>query len=427
MASEPMLGDGLVDKEPPSVMQLAWHFFVLGITAFGGPPVHLGMYQERFVERYKWLSPARFAELMAMAGCLPGPTSTQVAFAIGITQQGALGGLISGLMFMLPGAIAMCGLGFVANSLTEQIKDPSSPASAVAIACSAVGVALVFIAVTGLLKKVVKGPKLGAICFFVAAVVVGWAPPPPWLNPALILAGGLVTAISPVEAEAAQTNSSESRGKVGLPVAAGVAILALYIVVGAWTIYDNTVDNFWLIPFLTAGMFVWGGGPVVLPMLMTALVEKHEWVQKTIFLSGIAIAEMMPGPVFNMSAFLGVQLALQSGYPWMAGTLLAWMALAGPGVVLIFGAMPLWDKLRNFEAYSRALPGLNAAAVGLLVSTIFVVYAALESRSPWPQGSRAVALTAYAAFEFGHINVPIVVFIAGGAGYIWSTGALSQL
>merc|ERR1712087_977519 len=99
------------------------------------------------------------------------------------------------------------------------------------------------------------------------------------------------------------------------------------------------------------------------------------WIGQTIFLTGIALSEMMPGPVFNLSCFLGVQSSLANGFPWPMGTLLCWLALMGPGAVLTFGAMPLWNKLRSFEAYSRALPGLNAAAVGLLLSTVFSVYA----------------------------------------------------
>jgi len=413
-------GDG---QAVPSVVTIARHFLVLGATAFGGPPVHLSMFQQKLVEEQKWLSNTRYMELIAMANCLPGPSSTQVAFAIGITQQGVKGGLASGLMFMFPGLIIMTCLGFAAHSLKEQVEEPKSAANAVAIACSAVGVALVFAAVTGLVKKCAQGKLLGVICFGTAAACVVVSPPPAWMNPALIILGGAITAVFPVPSSG-QENTEEPAGKVGLSTAAAVGIFILYFIVAAWTIYDDAVDHGWLIPFLTAGMFVWGGGPVVLPMLMTVLTPT--WIQQTIFLTGIALAEMMPGPVFNMAAFLGVQLALANGFPWPAGTLLAWFGLIGPGVILIFGAMPLWNQLRSFKAYSRALPGLNAAAVGLLVSTVFTVYTALEQRSPWPAGSRAVALCAYAAVEMVKADVPSVVVLAGLAGWLWSLGQQSE-
>jgi|EP00927_Polykrikos_kofoidii_P024029 chromate transporter len=407
----------LPSDEGASLGELAWQFFVLGTTAFGGPAVHFGMFQARFVEKFQWMSSERYTELMAMSNCLPGPSSTQTAFAIGISQRGVVGGLVAGLMFLIPGAIGMTVLGFLSSHIREEVEEPKSVANAVASACSAVGVALVFVAVTQLVGKNAQSPLRAVICFGSAAATLVVQPSPAWMNPALIFFGGLVSMIFPVS-HAANTNESKPAGKTGLSAMAGAVIFGLYILLAAFTIYDSAVDRGWLIPFLTAGMFVWGGGPVVLPMLMTVLTPT--WISHSIFLTGIALAEMMPGPVFNLSCFIGVQLALANNFNWFLGTFLCWAGLVGPGVVLTFGAMPLWDKLRQFEAYHRALPGLNAAAVGLLVATLFSVYSALEVKSPFPAGSRAVALCAFAAINSLKLSVPIVVVVAGAVGFVWS-------
>lgn len=405
----------------PSLGTLAWNFLVLGATAFGGPPVHIGMFQARFVDQYKWLSSDRFAELFAMANCLPGPSSTQVGFAIGITQGGVIGGLVSGACFILPGAILLSTLGFVSSSLSEQIEQPASPANAVAIACSAVGVALVLKAVTDLVKKQVyeggDATKLGAICCFTGATCILVHPAPAWLNPALIFLGGAITAIAPINKDANLKVASDT-GKPGPAVWIAVAIFVLYLIMSAFTIWRDTFDNGWIMPFLTAGMFVWGGGPVVLPMLMTYLTPS--WISPTIFLAGISFAEMMPGPVFNISCFLGIQLALNNGWPWMAGTAVCWAALMGPGIILVFGAYTLWGELRKFAIYQHALSGLNAAAVGLLLPTMFVVYDTLQERSPWKDGSRAMIVIAFYLIEMAKVNVPSVVVSAGLAGLAWS-------
>merc|ERR1712222_207658 len=86
---------------------------------------------------------------------------------------------------------------------------------------------------------------------------------------------------------------------------------------------------------------------------LTSTAHGDPFIDKTIFLTGIALAEMMPGPVFNMACFLGVQLALNNGFNWIAGTFLAWLCLVGPGVTLTFGAMPLWNRLRDFQCGTR--------------------------------------------------------------------------
>jgi len=379
------------------------------------------MFRARFVEKYGWLSSERFAELFAMANCLPGPSSTQVAYAIGITQGGVLGGLIAGFCFVIPGAILLSLLGFVSQTLSEQIEEPASPANAVAIACSAVGVALVFVAITGLIKKQVfeagNQVVLGGICFFTGAICLLVHPAPAWLNPTLIFVGGLTTIIYPASKDS-EVKHAQDTGKSGMPVALAVCIFLLYVAVAAFTLWRDTFDHGWVMPFLTAGMFVWGGGPVVLPMLMTFLTPS--WISPTIFLAGISFAEMMPGPVFNISCFLGIQLALNSGVYWLWGIFLCWAGLMGPGVTLIFGAYTLWDELRKQRLYQHALPGLNAAAVGLLVPTMFVVYDTLQARSPWQSGSRALVVLAYYFIELVKVNVPLVVVVSGLAGLAWS-------
>eukprot|EP00439_Symbiodinium_sp_Y106_P016165 s358_g2.t1 len=412
--------EALLPNSTPSLGTLAWNFFVMGTTAFGGPPVHISMFRARFVEKYGWLSSERFAELFAMANCLPGPSSTQVAYAIGITQGGVLGGLIAGFCFVIPGAILLSLLGFVSQTLSEQIEEPASPANAVAIACSAVGVALVFVAITGLIKKQVfeagNQVVLGGICFFTGAICLLVHPAPAWLNPTLIFVGGLTTIIYPASKDS-EVKHAQDTGKSGMPVALAVCIFLLYVAVAAFTLWRDTFDHGWVMPFLTAGMFVWGGGPVVLPMLMTFLTPS--WISPTIFLAGISFAEMMPGPVFNISCFLGIQLALNSGVYWLWGIFLCWAGLMGPGVTLIFGAYTLWDELRKQRLYQHALPGLNAAAVGLLVPTMFVVYDTLQARSPWQSGSRALVVLAYYFIELVKVNVPLVVVVSGLAGLAW--------
>lgn len=419
--------EGLLGQKP-SVPELARHFLILGTTGFGGPAVHFSLFQQRFVEKLGWFSGERFMELMAMCNCLPGPSSTQTAFAIGIDQQGVLGGLASGLSFLLPSAIVMTVLGFLSRSLEDEVENPNSPENGFAIAVSSVGTALVFIAVTSLVKKVATGRTQIIICFGTAMICLVLSPTPAWLNPALILCGGLVSFVCTSAGEAKA--STAVAGKSGLPVWAGACIFVLYFIVSGCTMYLlGKGEGSWIIPFLAAGLFVWGGGPVVLPFLMISLAgppgsnDADYWISKTVFLTGIALAEMMPGPVFNISCFFGVQLALNSDYPWYLGTLWAWLGLVGPGVALTFAAMPLWEKLRNFEAYKRALPGLNAAAVGLLVSTVFLVYGALEeraSKSGKLSIARAVALGAYAAMDLAKVGAPETVLVAGLLGVLMS-------
>ena len=133
------------EEEEPSLnityAEIFKSFLVLGWTAFGGPAAHVALFQKRFVGAGKWMTEAIYAELLALGQCLPGPTSTQVSFALGVTQRGVSGGLMSGLLFQYPGAVAMTLLGLLAKGT---LKANSSELVVGATAgLAAAGVALV--------------------------------------------------------------------------------------------------------------------------------------------------------------------------------------------------------------------------------------------------------------------------------------------
>ena len=94
-------------QEPPlvkaSYKDIFWSFVLMGWTAFGGPAAHIGIFEKVFVEAKRWMLPDRVPTSCSPGQCMPGPTSTQVSFAIGVVQKGIPGGLMSGMLFQYPG------------------------------------------------------------------------------------------------------------------------------------------------------------------------------------------------------------------------------------------------------------------------------------------------------------------------------------
>jgi chromate transporter len=86
-------------------------FLRLGLTSFGGPVAHIGYFRTAFVERRRWIDGAAFADLVALCQLLPGPSSSQLGFALGLRRAGALGGLAAWAGFTLPSALVMAALG----------------------------------------------------------------------------------------------------------------------------------------------------------------------------------------------------------------------------------------------------------------------------------------------------------------------------
>ena len=121
--------------------------------------------------------------------------------------------------------------------------------------------------------------------------------------------------------------------------------------------------------FYRAGALVFGGGHVVLPLLQ-AVVEPPGWLSNNEFLAGYGAAQAVPGPLFTFAAFLGAARApLPNG---LAGAAIGLIGIFLPGLLLVYAALPFWSTFRQHPAFQRALNGINAAVVGILLAALYL-------------------------------------------------------
>ena len=159
--------------------------------------------------------------------------------------------------------------------------------------------------------------------------------------------------------------------------------------------------------FYRAGALVFGGGHVVLPLLQAQVVPAG-WVSNDAFLAGYGMAQAVPGPLFTFAAFLG---AVSAGSPagWV-GASIALVAIFLPGFLLVIGVLPFWDRLRQYSAMRRAMLGINAAVVGLLLAAFYnpVWTSAIGSRIDF-----CLAAIAFLALVWWRIPPWLIVVAAG--------------
>jgi chromate transport protein ChrA len=122
-----------------------------------------------------------------------------------------------------------------------------------------------------------------------------------------------------------------------------------------------------------AGTIIFGGGPVVIPLLREYIVAEG-WVNPRDFLIGLALIQAFPGPNFNFAVFLGSLTAINNGYSSIAGALIAWVAIFSPGLILVHGTMGLWSTARNRRWVRALLRGVNAGAVGLIYTAVYRIW-----------------------------------------------------
>uniref|UniRef100_A0A7S3CFB4 Chromate transporter n=1 Tax=Chloropicon roscoffensis TaxID=1461544 RepID=A0A7S3CFB4_9CHLO len=407
-------------------VEIAKQFAVLGWTAFGGPAAHIATFERVFVSSKSWLSSQVFTEFLALGQCVSGPTSTQMAFAIGVVKKGTMGGLLSGSMFLHPGFILMSILGAATGGALGR---PSALVRALVAGFTAVAIALVAGAAAGLGKKVCQDKV--TTCILTVSAAVCLYSKAAFVMPLLMLVGGAVTLVAYRKKDFAAEDRAEggdikslglTTRQGGILLAVWVSLLSILLIVVAATKGHLWGPLSWFSTFYTAGSLIFGGGQVLLPLLLDQMTSEGTCGDPTQcpalmtedqFYAGLAAAQSMPGPLFNFSAYLGAVIAHNAGYWSFFGTLVCWVGLFAPGIMLIFGVLPFWGTFRRFPLYKRALPGINSAAVGLIFTAVFRMTFQAHEQSPFPKASTSIGVLSFTAVQ--HLGVPApVAVIAGG-------------
>jgi len=377
----------------------------LGLTSFGGPVAHLGYFREEYVVRRRWLDEATYADLVALCQFLPGPASSQVGIAIGITRGGLLGGLAAWLGFTLPSAIALVlfayglrGLGAADAGWLHGLK--------------VAAVAVVALAVWGMARSLAPDRARATIAIVSAFCALLW---PTGVGQVAIIAAAALVGLWLLPTSAAPPTAvrlvpvSRTLGGAALVVFFGL-LIALPIarqITGsqALALFDS---------FFRVGSLVFGGGHVVLPLLQAEVVPPG-WVTSEAFVAGYGAAQAVPGPLFTFAAYLGAVM----GPPptGLAGAAIALVAIFLPSFFMIVGALPFWDTLRGRSSFQSALRGINAAVVGLLLAALYQPVWTSAIHGPADVG---LALAAFGLLAFWKAPAWLVVVLAAAAGTLFA-------
>jgi chromate transporter len=336
-------------------------FLRLGLTAFGGPAAHIGLMQREAVERRGWMTRAQFLDLVGACNLLPGPSSTQVAMALGYSRGGWMGLIVAGLCFILPASLATLALAWA------YVRYGSLPeAQGLLYGAKPVMVAIIVQAVWNLGRMAFRRWQLalaGLACF--AAALAG-APP----IALLLAAGGLALLMA-----WPRSRRGAAMGLAGLPFGLG----------GATVSAPGLAALFFV--FLKLGVVVFGSGYVLVAFLKDDLVDRLHWITTPQLLDAITAGQITPGPVFATATFLGYLL-----HGW-AGAAVATVAIFLPSFFMAGLVGALAGHIRKSPLAAAFLDGVNAAAVALLAAvSLSLGRATLVDGWTWAFGLASAAL-----------------------------------
>jgi len=347
-------------KPSGSPLEVFAAFLLLGLTSFGGPVAHLGYFRREFVQRRRWLDDGAFGDILALCQFLPGPASSQAGLMIGLSRAGYGGMAAAWLGFTGPSAIAMVAFALAAPALTQALGDGWLHGLRLA------AVAVVGQAVLAMSRALTPDAPRASLAV-AAALAALWAPSP--LTQLAVIGGGIVVGLVAFRASA-DTARSQIPARVDPRVGvAAVAIFAALLVGLPFAASLSGRHDLELVArFYRTGSLVFGGGHVVLPLLQAEVVPPG-WISQSAFLSGYGAAQAVPGPLFSFAAYLGAAMG-PAPNGWV-GAALCLVAIYAPSFLLIVGAAPFWNALRERPWARAALAGANAAVVGLLAAAFY--------------------------------------------------------
>ncbi|UJR62378.1 chromate efflux transporter [Dickeya zeae] len=385
-------------------------FLRLGLTSFGGPIAHLGYFRDEFVTRRQWLTERSYADLVVLCQFLPGPASSQVGIALGLSRSGYTGALAAWAGFTLPSAVALILFALGITHYGDAI--PTGVLHGLKVAAVAVVAQAVWGMARNLCPDVPRITVMAAATYFVLLV------PSAWGHVGVIVIAAVIGLLlfRPLQLMEHDPLPVSIRRHVGL-----FWLMLFFVLLAGLPLLTAIFPNQTLLmveTFYRTGSLVFGGGHVVLPLLQAEVVPSG-WVSNDTFLAGYGAAQAVPGPLFTFAAFLGASMnQFPSG--WLGG-IVCLMAIFAPSFLLIVGALPFWESVRRNTRTQAALMGINAAVVGLLLAALYQPVWTSAIHTPQDFG---LALVVLVALLFWKMPPWLVVVCSGLAGWLLN-GTLS--
>jgi chromate transporter len=369
----------------PTLDDLFLSFLRLGATAFGGPAM-VAYIGEMAVKRKKWLDQETFTSGVALCQSIPGATAIQSAAYVGLCARGITGALAAYVGFGLPAFVFMV----ILSSLYSTSRDMVLVA-ALFSGLQVIVVALVANAVYNFGRASIRHYTdaflaCASAAFFLLKV-----------SPFFVIAGAAVAVllVAKMEGAASETAPSCRRPRQ----ARALMLLLLVALAGLGVLYLFRPDLFGLaLLMLKVDLFAFGGGLASVPLMLQEIVNVRGWMDSRTFMDGIALGQITPGPIVITAAFVGYLLH------GLAGATVATVAIFTPSFVLLVASAPFLDTLNRSSLFKKALRGILASFVGLLLSVAISFGLAV----PWDWLRVMLALAALAAL-LRKVNILYVV------------------
>jgi len=420
----------------PSFLHFFLYWLKLGFISFGGPAGQISMMHQELVEKRRWISEHRFLHALNYTMILPGPEAQQLATYIGWLMFGVRGGLVAGVLFVLPSL-------FILSVLTWIYLNYGSVSAVAGIlyGIKPAVTAIVFFAAYRIGSKALSNNILRVLAVLAFVAIFALKVPFPYIVLSAALIGYMGAKFSPNNFKAAN-HYGKNKNSYGpalidndtpVPEHAkfkrsrliGFAVVGVTLGIVVMSFLDNKVLQDMGEFFTKAALVTFGGAYAVLPYLYQGGVEQYGWLSSTQMMDGLALGETTPGPLIMVVAFVGFVGAtakeifgtdsmLMAGF---AGASVATFFTFLPSFLFIFLGGPGIEATRGDLKFSAPLSAVTAAVVGVIVNlALFFALATLYQNNQIDWIATAITITAFIAlfrFKVGIMSVIAVSSLLG--------------
>lgn len=379
---------------------------MLAVTTFGGPQAHLSHFQKVLVDKRKYLSSEDLMEINSLCQILPGPASTQTLTAIGFKIGGPNLAYLTLLVWIIPAVAVMTaaaiGLSYMDEKLIIELTRFIRP--------MAVG----FVSYGAYMISLKTVTTRTGIALMILAAVISYFAQTPFIFPAILICAGLVTSLK------FRSQPREEKQKLRIDWSnfllwAGVLVFAAALGGITKALPVKLFENFY-----RNGSLVFGGGQVLAPLLYTEFVQYakplHHPTSHDEFLSGYALAQAIPGPVFSFSAYIGALSMREYGIGGeILGAVVSALGIFLPGTFLIFFVIRFWESLKKYRAVRASLEGITAASAGLVAASAIIMFQPLENTFL----NFGVTIATFALLVFTKIPSPVIIVLGLVLGFVF--------
>jgi chromate transporter len=368
------------------------------MTAFGGPQVHLGLMQHRFVEKRKDISSEELMEYNAFCQLLPGASSTQTIILIAFKRGGMVLAFLTLLVWILPATFLMTVVAIAYNyfDMRKWLEG--------FILLQPMAIGFIASATIVLYKKAINS-FITKIIFILTAIIIFLAFKSPWAIPIVIVIAGMAT------------NFSQKRipndGAAPKTVNWGALFIFIFLFLTAGILSEEATRKNWeqhkVINVFENnyrfGSIVFGGGDVLIPMMYEQYVARPNSdrikknkrdvlkISKEAFLMGAGMVRAMPGPVFSVASYTSAMALKEKTIPiQVLGAFMGSLGIFLPSFLIVLFFFPIWQNLKKYAIFYRSLEGIYAAVVGIMLGATLQLMGAFSIKMEY---HNSLTLTAY--------------------------------